>query len=106
MIASRREFLKQTSAAGLVAAPTWHIARAAQTDASTRASSPTRRMPGIVQSVLGPLDASKLGFTLTHERHPSEHLGGRTDFLAKAVDKLKAARDAGVNTVVDVTPFD
>ena len=108
-MATRRKFLKQACAAGLVAEPTWHIARAAQTDASTRARNPTRRTPSIVQTVLGPLDASKLGFTLTHEhicRNPSEHFGGRKNSVAKAVDKLKAARDAGVNTIVDVTPFD
>jgi phosphotriesterase-related protein len=109
MMATRREFLKQTSAAGLVAAPPWHIARGSQTDAPTRASSPAGRTPGIVQTVLGPLDASKLGFTLTHEhicKNPSGRFGGRVNSVAKAVDKLKEARDAGINTVVDVTPFD
>jgi predicted metal-dependent phosphotriesterase family hydrolase len=109
MMATRREFLKQTSAAGLVAATPWHIARGAQTDAPTRASSPAGRTPGIVQTVLGPLDASKLGFTLTHEhicKNPSERFGGRVNSVAKAVDKLKEARDAGINTVVDVTPLD
>jgi phosphotriesterase-related protein len=108
-MATRREFLKQTSAAGLAAAPPWHIVRGAQTDAPTRASSPTGRTPGIVQTVLGPLDASKLGFTLTHEhicKNPSELFGGRVNSVATAVDKLKEARDAGINTVVDVTPFD
>lgn len=108
-MATRREFLKQSSAAGLVAAPLWHIARAAQTDAPTRVSSPAGRTPGIVQTVLGPLDASKLGFTLTHEhicKNPSERFGGRANSVAKAVDKLKEARDAGVKTIVDVTTFD
>jgi phosphotriesterase-related protein len=60
---------------------------------------------GVVQTVLGPLDASKLGFTLTHEhicRCPLKVFGDR----ANAVDKLKEARDAGVDTVVDVTTFD
>ena len=91
-MATRREFLKQTSAAGLVAATPWHIARAAQTDVPTRASSPTRRTPGIVQTVLGPLDVSKLGFTLTHEhicKNPSQRFGDRANSAARAVDKLK-----------------
>ena len=64
---------------------------------------------GVVQTVLGPLDASKLGFTLTHEHicsSPSERFGGRANSVAKAVDKLKEARDAGIDTVVDVTTFD
>jgi phosphotriesterase-related protein len=109
MMANRREFLKQTSAAGLFSATAWHIARGAQTDAPSPASSPIGRTPGIVQTVLGPLDASKLGFTLTHEhicKNPSERFGGRVNSIAHAVDKLKEARDAGINTVVDVTPFD
>ena len=108
-MATRREFLQRTSAAGLVVATTWHIARAAQTDAPARASSPAGHTPGIVQTVLGPLDASKLGFTLTHEhicKNPSERFGDRANSAARAVDKLKEARDAGVNTVVDVTTFD
>jgi phosphotriesterase-related protein len=59
--------------------------------------------------VLGPLDASKLGFTLTHEHvclNPQERFGGTGSSVAKAVDTLKEARDAGVNTIVDVTAFD
>jgi phosphotriesterase-related protein len=99
---TRREFLTQVAAAGALAA----------------ASSLTAAVPAadIVQTVLGPLAAAKLGFTLTHE-----HLGGwtpefqakwpqgsgdRAGYIAKAVDKLKAIRDAGVNTVVDLTPYD
>jgi hypothetical protein len=87
--ATRREFLKQTSAAGLFAATAWHIARGAQTGAPTRASSPMRRTSGIVQTVLGPLDASKLGFTLTHEhicKNPSDRRGGRMNSVTNAVD--------------------
>lgn len=108
-MATRREFLKQTAAAGLVAAPPWHIARGAQTGAPTPTGSPTGRTRGIVQTVLGPVDASKLGFTLTHEhicRNPSELFGGRANSAARAVDKLREARDAGIDTVVDVTTFD
>lgn len=108
-MATRREFLQQTSAAGIVVAPSWHIARAAQADAPTRATSPTAPTRGIVQTVLGPLDAAKLGFTLTHEhicRNASVVFGGRANAVANAVDRLKEARDAGVNTIVDVTPFD
>lgn len=105
MMAARREFLQRTSAAGLVAAATWRIVSAAQTGASR----PPRSTPGIVQTVLGPLDVSKLGFTLTHEhicRSPAAHSGDRANSVATAVDRLKEARDAGVNTVIDVTTFD
>jgi hypothetical protein len=76
MMASRREFLTQASAAGLVTAAPWHIIRGARTG-------PTGRT---------------LGFTLTHEhicKNPSERFGGRLNSVATAVDKLKEARDAG-----------
>jgi phosphotriesterase-related protein len=74
------------------------------------------RKRGIVQTVQGPIEASKLGFTLPHEhicvsspgfwQEWPEFFGGRAKFAAKVVDKLKAARDEGVDTVVDVTPVD
>jgi phosphotriesterase-related protein len=65
--------------------------------------------------VLGPIDASRLGFTLPHE-HIADGLvdlgkwpkawGGRAEFLAKAVEKLKQVRAAGVTTIVDLTTYD
>lgn len=64
---------------------------------------------GTVQTVQGPLDASKLGFTLTHEHVGNSSVkfcGSRANCVARAVEKLKEARDAGVDTVVDVTTFD
>ena len=67
----------------------------------------------MVQTVLGPLDASKLGYTLPHE-HVADGpyflnkwpAGGRAEFTAKAVEKLKQVRAAGVSTIVDLTPYD
>jgi phosphotriesterase-related protein len=97
---TRRELLIQIAAAG-VAAATSPLAEA---------------QAGVVQTVLGPLDPTKLGFTLTHE-----HLGGwtpafqaqwpggsgdRASYIERAVEKLKAIRDAGVDTIVDLSPFD
>jgi phosphotriesterase-related protein len=99
---SRREFLIWATAAGVVAAESLQIAHAA-----------TARRGGVVQTVLGPIDASKLGFTLTHEhivpadyeaRASRKTFSSRAISVADAVDKLKAARDAGVSTVVDLTP--
>lgn len=99
---TRREFLAQVIAAGALAA-----------SAPLTAAAPVEN---VVQSVLGPLDAAKLGFTLTHE-----HLGGwtpefqakwprgrgdRAAYVAKAVDKLKTIRAAGVDTVVDLSTYD
>ena len=70
---------------------------------------------GVAQTVLGPLDVARLGFTLSHEhiagtadvlkRWPKAW-GGRTEFVAKAVDRLKVIRAAGISTIVDLTPYD
>lgn len=109
---TRREFLMQTAASGVVAATSVHAARAA----TPPQAPPTPRSPRVVQTVQGPLDPSKLGFTLPHEHVCAssagfwqvwpEFFGGRANFISKVVDKLKAARDEGVDTIVDVTPAD
>lgn len=88
-------------------------------DRSSRAAgaiTPTRSRPGAVQTVLGPLDASKLGFTFSHEHiadGPHVYLpkwpktwGSRAEFTAKAVEKLKLVRASGVSTIVDLTTYD
>jgi phosphotriesterase-related protein len=95
---NRRDFLVQMSAA---AAATWPVEASAQARAGT------------VQTVLGPLDAGRLGFTLPHEhiadapdvlnRWPE---GGRANFVAAAVERLKAVRAAGIGTVADLTTYD
>jgi phosphotriesterase-related protein len=108
---SRRDFLIRAAAVGVVGAGSLRIAHAAKADAGRDASKVARG--GVVQTVLGPIDASKLGFTLTHEHVvPADYEapGSRKTFssraisVADAVDKLKAARDAGINTVVDLSP--
>jgi phosphotriesterase-related protein len=108
---TRREFLLHTTAAGVVAVASSLIARAAAANASK--DGPNVARPCVVETVLGPLDVSKLGFTLTHEHvvpADFEAPGSRKTFssraisVADAVDKLKAARDAGINTVVDLSP--
>jgi phosphotriesterase-related protein len=98
---TRREFLKDFAAAGVLAA-----------SPLTKAASAL----DFVETVLGPLDASELGFTLTHE-----HVGGwtpefqakwpkgsgdRAGYIAQAAAKLKALRAAGVDTIVDLSPYD
>lgn len=70
----------------------------------------------MIQTVQGGIDPSKLGFTLPHEhicassagfwQQWPEFFGSRAAFVSKAVDRLKAARDEGVDTIVDVTPAD
>jgi phosphotriesterase-related protein len=57
--------------------------------------------------VLGPLEASKLGFTLSHEHvcfFPQELFSDRTVAAARMVDKLKEAKAAGVDTIIDLSP--
>jgi phosphotriesterase-related protein len=107
---NRREFLKRTFATGMAAAIFRPVAGASEAAANGLPSH-----AGIAQTVLGPLDASKLGFTLPHE-HVAEGAyylskwpkawGGRAEFVAKAVEKLKLIRAAGVSTIVDLTPYD
>lgn len=99
---NRRLFLAQISAAGIAGAALGRL--------------PASAAPGEVLTVLGPIDASQLGFTLTHEHiadGPPFYLkkwpkawGGRAEFTARTVDKLKAIRAAGVSTIVDLTPYD
>jgi len=101
---NRRAILKWAGAAGLMAPMASFSARAAG-DAPVP----------IVQTVSGPLDASKLGVTLTHEhiadapdvltRWPKSW-SGRAELVSKAVEKLKLVRAAGVGTIVDLTTYD
>jgi phosphotriesterase-related protein len=94
-LTTRREFLTRTTAASLLVAASVPIAHAGKA--------------GVVQTVLGPIDASQLGFTLTHEHVGSgseKIFSSRASSVADAVDKLKEARDAGIDTIVDVTTFD
>src|SRR6266581_1440601 len=111
LVTTRREFLKRAATTGIAAAIFRPVA-----DASEAASviGPPGHA-GIAQTVLGALDASKLGFTLTHEhiadgpevlnRWPKAW-GDRAEFVAKAVDKLKVIKAAGVSTVADLTTYD
>ena len=68
-----------------------------------------------VNTVLGPVEASSLGFTLSHEHvllsaaGISQTYPGFIDHQA-VIDEggvaLKAAYDEGVRTIIDVTTFD
>jgi phosphotriesterase-related protein len=69
-----------------------------------------------VQSVLGPVAASELGFVLAHEHVVASSpgilhswpalFGGRDALKKRAVDALVSAKTAGVTTIVDCTTFD
>jgi phosphotriesterase-related protein len=116
---SRREALGQL-AAGLAAVSVLPINlvrakrdttfAAAQRDAADVA--PRR----VVQTVTGPVDTAKLGFTLSHEhvsvssagiwRAWPELYGGRQRAVQVAVEQLRRARDEGISSIIDVTTFD
>lgn len=104
-MATRREFLKAAAATGIAAA----LSRPAA--AQTAGAKGPRA--GIAQTVLGPRDSAKLGTTLPHEhiadgpyflnKWPN---GGRAEFTATAIEKLKLVRAAGIDTIVDLTTYD
>ncbi len=104
----RRDVLKGAAAAGIAAATLRPIAApgAAGADRLTAHA-------GVAQAVLGPLDASQLGYTLPHEHIADGPYflnkwpkGGRAAFTAEAVERLKRVRAAGVSTIVDLTTYD
>src|SRR5688572_10292300 len=94
MNTSRRQFLFQVAASG--AAPVIAI------DARQ------------VQTVRGPIEVSKLGFTLSHEHICNctpefwekwpKSFGGREGLVARAVEQLKVLKESGVDTLIDLTP--
>lgn len=109
----RRDFLRQAAAAGFASA----IAGACAATGDDQSAGMDTRLSGAgrVQTVLGALDASNLGFTLTHEhiadglaflKHWPESSGGQAGFVTAFVDKLKTVRAGGVRTIVDLTTYD
>jgi phosphotriesterase-related protein len=92
---TRREFLLRATAAGVAALSGLQSAHAAK--------------GRVVETVLGPLDVSKLGFTLSHEHvcvFPKLLFSDRAVAATRMVDKLKEAKAAGVDTVIDLTTAD
>ena len=105
---NRRMFLAQAGALGLSAS------FAGFTVAAQR-QAPTRKA-GVVETVLGPIAAERMGFTATHEhvlasstsflRLWPEYLSGRSHFTSGVVERMKAAKAAGIDTIVDCTTAD
>lgn len=67
----------------------------------------------IINSVLGPIDSKNLGFTLMHEHVMSQGFVARDypelfgeRFLERIIDGVNAAKQGGVNTIIDATTFD
>ncbi len=67
-----------------------------------------------VNSVLGPIDTDKLGFTLMHEHIMVSSAGIPQvydrllgdDYVERIVQELKRAKAGGIDTIVDATTFD
>ena len=68
-----------------------------------------------INTATGPIDSSELGFTLSHEHVILTSAGipqvfpdfvDRDGTIERAVRDLKAAHDAGVRTIIDVTTMD
>jgi phosphotriesterase-related protein len=105
---NRRMFLAQAGALGLSAS-------LADFSSAAPRQAPTRRA-GFVQTVLGPIAADRMGFTATHEhvlasstgfmRLWPEYFGGRTKFLSGVVERMKATKAGGIDTIVDCTTAD
>jgi phosphotriesterase-related protein len=108
---SRRAALGRMAGVGVASVLAADVAHAAQ-----RAGAPAPVRRSTVNTVLGPIDTSKLGFTLSHEHIIAssagiwqawpELFGGRARFIATAVDQLKRAKDEGVTSIIDCTTID
>ncbi len=104
-MSTRRTFLT-----GVVAAATTLLLGGAP---RKKAGPPTT---GMVQTVLGPISGNRMGFTAPHEhvlasstnfmRLWPEYFGGRAHFASGVVERLKAAKAAGIDTIVDCTTAD
>ena len=111
---TRREAIGRGAAAGLAALAA--VAGRVTTSEAAQASTARGTRRGVVQTVLGPVETSTLGFTLSHEHvcigGPGlwqtwpELFGGRESFVRATVETLKRAKDAGVDTIIDVTTLD
>jgi len=114
---SRRNFLKTSAALGMAATLSGlpGISEAAKGEAK-KASTKSRRVPGMVNTVLGPLSPSKLGPTLIHEHFAFAYPGWEADAtlgplnfkeaLKINLEVIKKAQKHGIKTIVDATPND
>ena len=68
----------------------------------------------IVQTIRGPIDSSALGRTLSHE-HLTNGVSGmervpgllrRDEMVARCVEALERVRASGIESIIDLTPFD
>ena len=106
---TRREALQRLTAA--VGTPfAMHAAANAQ---AAQGGAPANRT---IWTVTGPIEPSKLSFTLSHEHVCASSagmwqawpqlFGGRAQFIKVAVDQLQRAKAEGVDSLIDVTTLD
>jgi phosphotriesterase-related protein len=108
---SRRRFLVSAIGAAVILSEERAVSGLA--NAGKNASKGKR---GTVQTVLGPIDTAKLGFTQSHEHVcPTsagfwgawpELFGGRAPFIKATVEKLKRYKNEGLDSFVDLTTID
>jgi len=108
--------ISRRDALGRVGAGFGIVALFARDTAAQRSGARSNSPRTTVNSVLGPLETSRLGFTLSHEHIIAssagiwqawpELFGGRAKFIATASDQLKRAKDEGVSTIIDCTTID
>ena len=108
---SRRSFLVTAVCAAVVLAD-----EQAGSGLASSGQGVSKAKRGSVQTVLGPLDTAKLGFTQSHEHVCSasagfwgnwpEILGGRASFTKETVEKLKKYKGEGLDSFIDVTTID
>jgi phosphotriesterase-related protein len=107
---NRRMFLTQAGALGVSASFAGLVA-----SGPARQIAPSRKL-GVVQTVLGPISGDRMGFTAPHEhmlasstdfmRLWPEYLGGRSAFTNRVAERMKVAKAAGIDTIVDCTTAD
>jgi len=113
---TRREALGRGAAAGMAIVAALREGEALAGGAAQRPPVRGALRRGTVQTVRGPIDTAKLGFTLSHEHICAssagvwqawpELFGGRAQFVRTTVDLLKQAKDEGVDAFIDVTTVD
>jgi phosphotriesterase-related protein len=111
-LVSRRGFL--AGAVGTTAA----LSSIDSVDAAVKISEldDSRAKSGLIRTALGPISAARLGFCQSHEHVCStsagfwtawpEILGSRAEFVRAAVEKLRKAKDDGLDSFIDLTTMD
>jgi phosphotriesterase-related protein len=109
LMVNRRSFIAQAGALSLSSLAGLSIGAPVRSIA-------TARKLHVVHTVLGSISGDRMGFTATYEhvlagstgflRLWPEYLGGRAQFTTHVVGRMKLAKAAGIDTIVDCTTAD